>query len=165
MTFASPTPDTGDFVKIADLNGALCIFTPSEYLPTFATNFGDTAAVRTTIANLDEGTEHEDVLVFNKAIITSLKNNIGAQVLARVGQGVAKPGKSAPWILLDATGDKDAIAKATAYLTSKATSGITAPAEKKADATASLSPEALAALAAVSDEANIAELVAKLAKK
>ena len=39
-----------------------------------------------------------------------------SDVLARIGQGPAKPGKSAPWILLDATGDAGAVAKANAYL-------------------------------------------------
>jgi hypothetical protein len=45
-----------------------------------------------------------------------LKTKIGQKVLARIGQGSAKPGKSAPWILLDATGDADAVAKANAFI-------------------------------------------------
>jgi len=40
--------------------------------------------------------------------------------LARIGQGTAKPGKSAPWILLDATTDAQALTKANAYLSSGA---------------------------------------------
>ena len=54
---------------------------------------------------------------------SALKSNIGKSVLARIGQGVAKPGKSAPWILVDATTDAEAVAKATAYLAG----GISAP--------------------------------------
>jgi len=50
------------------------------------------------------------------ALRSALKPNIGKSVLARLGQGVAKPGKSAPWILIDATADEEAVAKATAYL-------------------------------------------------
>jgi hypothetical protein len=46
----------------------------------------------------------------------ALKTKIGQQVLARIGQGTAKPGKSAPWILVDATGDADAVAKANAFI-------------------------------------------------
>jgi len=149
MTFASPAAESGDYVKIADLVGALVILTPLEHIQSFTTNFGDTPAIRINIVNLDEGTEHDDVLVFNKAIISSLKNNIGAQVLARIGLGVAKPGKSAPYILLDATTDTEAVTKATAYLQAKATAGISAPAPK-AD-TGNLSPEAVAALAGVAD--------------
>jgi hypothetical protein len=45
-----------------------------------------------------------------------LKAKVGQKVLARIGQGTAKPGKSAPWILLDATGDAEAVAKANAFI-------------------------------------------------
>jgi hypothetical protein len=48
-----------------------------------------------------------------------LKPNIGKSVLARIGQGVAKPGKSAPWILVNAADNADDVAKATAYLTNQ----------------------------------------------
>jgi hypothetical protein len=46
----------------------------------------------------------------------ALKTKIGQKVLARIGQGSAKPGKSAPWILVYATGDADAVAKANAFI-------------------------------------------------
>lgn len=61
---------------------------------------------------------------FNVALRNALKPLIGNKVLGRIGQGVAKPGKNAPWILLDATGDATAVAKANAYIAG----GITAPA-------------------------------------
>ena len=56
------------------------------------------------------------MLFFNVALKNSLKSKIGQKVLARIGQGAAKPGKSAPWILLDATGDAEAVAKANAFI-------------------------------------------------
>jgi hypothetical protein len=56
------------------------------------------------------------VLFFNVALKNSLKSKVGQKVLARIGQGTAKPGKSAPWILVDATGDADAVAKANAFI-------------------------------------------------
>jgi hypothetical protein len=65
------------------------------------------------------------VLFFNVALRAALKSNIGKSVLAKIGQGVAKPGKSAPWILIDETGNADSVAKATAYLAG----GISAPAQ------------------------------------
>lgn len=159
MTFTPPATNSGDYVKMADLNGHLCIFSPVEFIESISTAMGDTSAVKANIVDLDSNTEHEDVLLFNKAIIISLKSNIGAQVLARVGQGIAKPGKSAPWILNDATADATAVAKATAYLAAKATAGIAAP----APSASGLAPEAAAALASVVD-VNDPAIQAALAK-
>ena len=59
-------------------------------------------------------------------------------MLARIGQGVAKPGKSAPWILINATDDQAAVAKATAYLAGS----ISAPAPAQtASADVAVTPE------------------------
>jgi len=44
--------------------------------------------------------------------------------LGRIGQGAAKPGKNPTSLLIDATGDAAAIAKANAYIAG----GITSPA-------------------------------------
>lgn len=168
MTFTPPATSSGDYVKIADLNGHLCIFTPIEFIESVQTVNGDSQAVKANIVDLDTNLEHDDVLIFNKALISSLKANIGAQVLARVGQGIAKPGKTAPWILNDATTDSAAVAKATAYIAAKATAGLTTPAPATATATAGgLSPEALSALAGVADvnDPAIAAALAQLAKK
>ena len=80
------------------------------------------------MVDLDTNEEHTSVLFFNIALRTSLKPNIGKSVLARIGQGVAKPGKSAPWILIDATTDAEAVAKATAYLAGSVSAPAAAPA-------------------------------------
>jgi hypothetical protein len=170
MTFTPPATNSGDYVKIGDLNGHLCIFTPTEFIESITTSMGDSTAIKADIVDLDSGEEHEGVLLFNKALITSLKANIGAQVLARVGQGIAKPGKSAPWILNDATTDATAVNKATAYLAIKASAGLTQPAKETPSAVApagGLSTEALAALAGVADVSDpaIAAALAKLANK
>ena len=77
------------------------------------------------VVDLDTNKEHGSLLWFNVGLRNSLKSKIGQKVLARIGQGAAKPGKSAPWILVDATGDATAIAKANAYLS--ATPAPTAP--------------------------------------
>jgi len=165
MTFTPPATNSGDYVKMADLNGHLCIFSPIEFIDSINTAMGETQAIKATVIDLDTDTEHDDVLLFNKAIITSLKANIGAQVLARVGQGIAKPGKSAPWILNDATTDSAAVTKATTYLAAKATAGITQPAP--VTTAGGLSSEAATALASVVDvsdpaiQAALAQLAAK----
>ena len=165
MTFTPPATNSGDYVKMADLNGHLCIFTPVEFIESITTAMGETQAIKATVVDLDTDEEHSDVLLFNKAIITSLKANIGAQVLARVGQGIAKPGKSAPWILNDATTDSAAVTKATTYLAAKATAGIVQPAP--APVASGLSAEALSALAGVADvnDPAIAAALASLAAK
>jgi hypothetical protein len=163
MTFTPPATNSGDYVKMADLNGHLCIFSPIEFIDSINTAMGETQAIKATVVDLDTDTEHDDVLLFNKAIITSLKANIGAQVLARVGQGIAKPGKSAPWILNDATTDSAAVTKATTYLAAKATAGITQPAVEASG----LSAEATDALKSVLDvnDPAIQAALAQLAKK
>ena len=166
MTFTPPATNSGDYVKIGDLNGHLCIFTPTEFIDSITTSMGESTAIKTDIVDLDTNDEHEGVLLFNKALITSLKANIGAQVLARVGQGIAKPGKSAPWILNDATTDSAAVTKATTYLAAKATAGLVVT-QAPAPSTGGLSAEATDALKSVVDvndpaiQAALAQLAAK----
>lgn len=122
--FTSPASSGGDSVKPADLQGHLLIIKPVEYKTGIQTSLGEAEAIEVDVVDLDTSTEHTSVLFFNVALRSALKPNIGKSVLARIGQGVAKPGKSAPWILIDATTDADAVAKATAYLAG----GISAPA-------------------------------------
>ena len=71
-----------------------------------------------TIHDITESATHEDVLWFPKVLVGSLKGRIGQKVLAVLGKGTAKPGQSAPWILVDATTDDDCVTAATAYLDS-----------------------------------------------
>ena len=142
--FSSPAT-SGESVKPADLQGHLLIIKPVEYKTGITTSLGEAEAIEVDLVDLDAGTEHNSVLFFNVALRSALKPNIGKSVLARIGQGVAKPGKSAPWILVDATGDADAVAKATAYL-----AGSLAPATPQAapaPTAATLNAEQLALLA------------------
>jgi hypothetical protein len=69
-------------------------------------------------------------------------------VLAVLGKGTAKPGQSAPWILVDATTDADCVTAATAYLDSLATVDTFAAAEPEVAqmATESGNPALAAAL-------------------
>ena len=115
MAFSAPSNNT-ESVKVADLNGHLLILEPLEYKTGIQTVHGDADAIEVRINDLDTGHTHDSVLFFNVALKNALKTKIGQKVLARIGQGTAKPGKSAPWILVDATGDADAVAKANAYI-------------------------------------------------
>ena len=115
MAFEAPSAAT-ESVKVADLNGKLLIIEPVEYKTGIQTVHGDADAIEVNLVNLDDNTEHNNVLFFNVALKNALKSKVGHKVLARIGQGTAKPGKSAPWILLDATNDAVAVAKANAYI-------------------------------------------------
>jgi hypothetical protein len=114
-------------VKPADLQGHLLIIKPVEYKTGITTSLGEAEAIEVDLIDLDTNTEHNSVLFFNVALRSALKSNIGKSVLARIGQGVAKPGKSAPWILINATDSQADIDKATAYLAGSAKSVSAAP--------------------------------------
>ena len=145
MTFAAPSNAT-DSVKVADLAGHLLIVTPVEYKTGIPTVHGDAEAIEVNVVDLDSGKEHASMLWFNVALRNALKTKIGQKVLARIGQGTAKPGKSAPWILIDATGDAAALAKANAYLGSAPAAAKPSPAPV-ASAGAVVTPEVAALLA------------------
>ena len=145
MTFSPPSMNESG-PKVADLAGQLLIITPTDYKTGIKTIHGDAEAVEVSLVNLDTNKSYESVLFFNVALRSALKSKIGQKVLARIGQGTAKPGKSAPWILLDATTDAAALAKANAYL---ATASAPAPAVAAAvpAANGTITPEVAALLA------------------
>lgn len=117
MSFTAPDTNQSDSVKVADLAGQLLIIEPIDYKTEIQTVHGVTDAVAVNIINLDaNNNRHDNVLFFNVALKNALRNKIGQKVLARIGQGTAKPGKSAPWILMDATGTPADIARANAYM-------------------------------------------------
>ena len=147
MTFASPG-NQSESVKVADLANHLLIITPIEYKTGIQTVHGIAEAVEVNVYDLDTNTEHNSLLWFNVALRNALKTKLNQKVLARIGQGPAKPGKSAPWILLDATSDAAAIAKANAYLAAPPAPVATpAPVASVANPTAGLTPEVAALLA------------------
>jgi hypothetical protein len=94
------------------------------------------------LVDLDNNKTYNNVLFFNVALKNALKAKVGQKVLARISTGVAKPGKSAPWILLDATGDVAAVAKANAFI-----GGANTPAPAVVDSPAGITPEVAALLA------------------
>ena len=114
-TFTAPASSEAS-VKPADLQGHLLIISPVEFKTGITSSLGEADAIEVNIVDLDTNEVHNSVLFFNVALKSSLKPNIGKQVLARIGQGVAKPGKSAPWILVNATENPADVEKATAYL-------------------------------------------------
>jgi len=116
--FDSPATQTSS-VRTADLLGHLCIFSPVGYDTDIQTVNGASDVVVVDVVDLDAdgGTEYDGVWFFSVGLRNALKRYVpDGKVLARIGQGAAKPGKNAPWILLDATGSAADVAKATAYV-------------------------------------------------
>lgn len=150
MEFTAPAAG-GETLKPSDLEGHLLVVEPEEYIASMTTSFGDKDAVRVTVHDITDQTTTESVLWFSGVLVGSLKNRIGQKVLAVMGKGNAKPGQSAPWILVDASGNSTAVDAATAYLTGQVTAQLAepapAPAKGKKAAPASDLDAALANLA------------------
>lgn len=144
--FESPATSS-EGVKPAELHGHLLIIKPLEYKTGITTSLGEAEAISVDLIDVTTGEEHLNVLFFNIALRNALKPNVGKTVLAKMGQGIAKPGKSAPWILEPVTAQAD-IDKATAVLVAKTQSGIVAPAASTPAASSApeLTPEVQALL-------------------
>lgn len=141
MTFSAPSSST-ESVKVADLAGFLLIIEPIEFKTGIQTVHGETDAIEVNLVDLDNNKTYNNVLFFNVALKNALKAKVGQKVLARISTGVAKAGKSAPWILLDATGDAAAVAKANAFI-----GGANTPAPAEVAAPSGITPEVAQLLA------------------
>lgn len=111
--FAAPASSTG--IKWEDLKGSLLLFDVHSVETGIKTTFGETDAVRADVTVLDgdaAGDTYNDTLVFPKVLQSQLRPNVEKKVLGRLGQGTAKPGQSAPWMLNDATDTDKATARA-----------------------------------------------------
>ena len=133
MEFTAPSTGGGS-LKPADVEGHLLVVEPQEYVASIATSFGEKDAVRVNVHDISAQESHENVLLFGTALIGSLKGQIGKRVLGVMGKGTAKAGQSAPWVLVDASGNPDAVKAATAYLTGQVAATIAAPAAAQDDA-------------------------------
>lgn len=129
--FSSPASTTGIDWK-ASL-GHLLLVTPLSLEENVNTSLGAKDAVRADITDLDTGDVYTDVLVFPRVLIGQLRSKIGGKVLGRLGQGTAKPGQSAPWLLQDFTPD-DA-KKASDYIAKQAQPAFTAASSDAAPTT------------------------------
>lgn len=134
--FAAPAPP-GSGIKWDELAGRLLLIEPSAVKTDIKTAYGDSDAVVADIAILDgdaKGDTYPEALVFPKVLQGQLKSKLGEKVLGRLGQGTAKPGQSAPWLLEEATADDYEVG--TRYLEYRSKNEIAKPAEAepKADA-------------------------------
>jgi hypothetical protein len=152
--FDKPATQTSS-VRTADLLGHLCIFSPVSFVADVQTVNGSSDVVVTDVVDLDAdgGTEYDEVWFFSVGLRNALKRYVpDGKVLARIGQGAAKPGKNAPWILLDATGSAADVAKATAYVNGETAKSFAPPPALVAVAKSEQSVEAARILAGLTPE-------------
>ena len=146
--YAAPSA-AGDLWSAKESLGHLCIFDVHSYEENVSTALGEKDAIKATIHDIDEGETYSDALVFPKVLIGNLKRHIGGKVLARVAQGVAKPGQSAPWTLEDASGDAAAVKAAQDYEAKRAAGAYSSPADPAPAAADQVDADAIAAAKAL----------------
>lgn len=104
---APHTPSSGDRLDLNTVNGALLHVTVHSVKRDVQTSMGASDAVACDVAVLDgehKGKTFDDVLIFPKVLVGQLSPAAGTDdpvVVGRLGKGEAKPGKSAPWLLLN----------------------------------------------------------------
>lgn len=99
--FVSAAPPSGG-IKFDDYKGSLLVIEPLSAETGIQTAFGVADAVKANVyAITGAGTsdDYEDCLIFPKVLAGQLRSQIGKKVVGRLGQGQAKPGQSAPWVL------------------------------------------------------------------
>lgn len=112
--YAAPASGSGDKLPLAELKGSLLRIDVHELKNGMQTSFGPADAVACTVAVLDgprKADVFSDALVFPKVLASQLRPSLGKVVLGRLGQGQAKPGQSAPWMLTAPTTDDIEVAR------------------------------------------------------
>lgn len=105
--FKAPSSAAG--IEWKTLKGALLLVKVHGIEAEINTVHGASSAVRADVIVLDDkgesdaGTSFADTLVFPKVLQSQIKGSVGGMVLGRLGQGEAKKGQSAPWMLSEAT--------------------------------------------------------------
>jgi hypothetical protein len=124
IAFAAPASG-GNALSPADIEGHLLVVEPVEYRENVPTKLGESDAIQVTVHDITTSSTHHDILWFSRVLVGSLKSRIGQKVLGVMGKGEAKAGQSAPWVLIDASGDAASVQAATAYLTSATSAQLT----------------------------------------
>jgi len=103
QTLGSTGDDNGERIALRELEGSVVVMVAEEYVASIDTQNGNTDAIRVTIHDITGSKTYKDQLVFARVIVNGLKDKIGSPVLGVVSKGVAKAGKSSPWVLTTAT--------------------------------------------------------------
>lgn len=123
--FAAPAAPSGG-IELKEHLGSLLLVEVLAQEHGVNTAHGPADPVRANIAVIEgtkAGETYDDALLFPKVLISQLKGQVGQKVLGRLGQGTAKPGQSAPWVLNEATPED--IAKAEAWVQQNAKPAVT----------------------------------------
>lgn len=115
--FTSAAPLNSDFFKVADNENALVIIRPLRFEAGVSTQHGPTDVLYCDIWAVDgpnAGEHWSDAWVTQALLTRQLKPKQGQLVIGRIGKGTPQPGKSAPWMLIDAT-ETDMAAGITAW--------------------------------------------------
>lgn len=123
--FVSAAPPSGG-ITWADHQGRLLIIEPHSLEVGIKTAYGDADAVKAdvhVITGPGASEDYPDCLVFPKLLASQLRGQLGNKVVGRLGNGVAKPGQSAPWLLEAATDDD--LAKARDWLAGRSAPAVT----------------------------------------
>jgi hypothetical protein len=100
-------PGTTTALDLKELNGRLLLLKPTRVEIGVSTTLGPKDVTVADVHTLD-GPSPEvfgEAFVWPKVLQAQLRSTVGTgrYVLGRLGQGVAKPGQSAPWVLSDPT--------------------------------------------------------------
>lgn len=149
MAFVAPAVQSNN-PKVADLANALIVVEPLEYKANIETVHGPSDAVSARVINVDSGETHDDMLFFNVALKGAFKNYVGQQLIGRIQQGVAKtPGKSAPWIFVDASSNAADVAKGQVAIAGTPAPNLAAPTPAVGTTATEITPEVAALLASL----------------
>lgn len=123
--FAAPASASG--IQWSDLLGRLLVIEPKGVEKGIQTSLGAKDAVRADVHVIDGDNpeSHDDVLIFPRVLISQTASKVGEKVLGRLGQGQAKPGQSAPW-MVQAPTEAD-IAAGMAWLEARKNNTFSAP--------------------------------------
>jgi hypothetical protein len=108
--------------------GHILVVEPIEYLASIKTKHGDKDAVSCTVHDISAQATYDGCLWFGGFLVGALKGRIGQKVLGLMTLGDDASKGNAPYILQDLSGNEQAVAAATAYLTGRVASTLAAPA-------------------------------------
>ena len=130
MPFAQPS--SGPMFAAKEHVGRLVLFEDIGAPEKIKTAAGESDVIRATVTVVDDprGPQvYPQSLVFGRVLVGTLARATGA-TLARLAQGVAKPGQSAPWLLAEFTPADAALAEA--YLAARPRTQFAAPVRAQA---------------------------------
>lgn len=125
LTAPNEPPPQGDRLKAGDTKGHLLIVCPirlhAGFFPGKTPQDSASDAIEVDVVDLDQAENGAPGHVFHRImwggvlIAPALAQQCGATILARMGEGVARGANNAPFKLIDATGDPQAVARAQEF--------------------------------------------------